>query len=115
MKNRKHILAQMVRLFIEEPKYRDDRIGTIVRIVEENYSGYYGKDLIRITATFQADIDRLFRKIQEEEPELRGKQWLKRQRQGGNISKAEYLRLSNETSQIKEIYKQLKLDLKWNN
>jgi len=54
-----------------------------------------------------SDIDRAFRYIQQHEPKLRGLHWLKRQRQGGEISKSEYEKLMDD--EIENYVKQLKL------
>jgi methionine synthase II (cobalamin-independent) len=53
------------------------------------------------------DIDRAFRYIQQYEPKLRGAEWLKRQKQSGEISKSQYENYYD--NEIEEIVRQLKL------
>ena len=104
----KIVIQQVIKLFTEEPSYRDDRYGTIVRIVTEHYYQDYGKS-IYVDFKLMTDIDRSFRYIQQYEPKLRGSEWLKRQRQSGEISKNEYHTFQDSNNEIEEIVKQLNL------
>jgi len=102
----KILVEQVIKLFIDSPEHRDDKYITIEYIVKTHYKKDYGKS---ITTDFKlmSDIDRAFRYIQQYEPTLRGKDWLKRQRQGGEISKTQYEKLMD--NEIEELVKQLKL------
>jgi len=100
------LIQQIIRLFQEEPEYRDDHFGTIEAITRKYYIGEYGKS-IKADFKLLADISRGFRYIQQYEPKLRGKTWLTRQRQAGEISRDEY----EKFTEIKETINQLKLNL----
>lgn len=102
------LIEQVVKLFTEEEKYRDERFLTIEYVVDTYYKDTYGKSII-MDFKLMTDIDRAFRYIQQYHPKLRGKTWLKRQRQAGEISKEEYLRLTEHESELESIVKQLKL------
>jgi len=100
----KIVIEQVIKLFTEEPSFRDNKYATIERIVTEYYISEYGKS-IYTDFKLMTDIDRSFRFIQQYIPELRGDEWLKRQRQGGRISKNDY----DDSNNIEELVKQLNL------
>ena len=102
----KILVEQVIKLFVEKPEYRDDKYITIEYIVNTYYKKEYGKS-ISLDFKLMSDIDRAFRYIQQYEPSLRGAEWLKRQRQGGEISKTEYENLMD--NEIEKLVKQLKL------
>ena len=102
----KILVEQVIKLFVEKPEYRDDKYITIEYIVNTYYKKEYGKS-ISLDFKLMSDIDRAFRYIQQYEPSLRGTEWLKRQRQGGEISKTEYENLMD--NEIEKLVKQLKL------
>ena len=102
----KILVEQVIKLFTDNPDYRDDKYITIEYIVNTHYKKDYGKS-IATDFKLMSDIDRVFRYIQQYEPTLRGKDWLKRQRQGGEISKTQYEKLMD--NEIEELVKQLKL------
>ena len=102
----KILVEQVIKLFIDNPEYRDDKYITIEYIVSTHYKKDYGKS-VSTDFKLMSDIDRAFRYIQQYEPTLRGKHWLKRQRQGGEISKTQYEKLMD--NEIEELVKQLKL------
>jgi len=100
------LIQQIIKLFVEQPEYRDDHFGTIEYITRKYYIGEYGKS-IKADFKLLADISRGFRFIQQFEPKYRGKTWLSRQRQAGEITRDEY----EKCHEIKETIKQLKLNL----
>ena len=102
----KIIIEQVIKLFIEKPEYRDDKYITIEYIVNTYYKEHYGKSIMT-DFKMMTDIDRAFRYIQQYEPKLRGNEWLRRQRQGGEISKSDYERMIE--NEITKIVKQLEL------
>jgi hypothetical protein len=102
----KIVVQQVIKLFLDEPQYRDDRYGTIEKIVSDNYMADYGKSIC-IDFKLMTDIDRAFRYIQQYEPKLRGANWLKRQKQSGQISQSQYD--SYYDNEIEKIIRQLKL------
>ena len=56
-----------------------------------------------------SDIDRAFRYVQQFQPQLRGKNWIDRQRQAGEISAKEFEYMKSAQDDIDEIIVQLKL------
>jgi hypothetical protein len=100
------LIQQVLKLFVEKTEYRDDKYITIEYIVNTYYKNDYGKSIV-VDFKLMSDIDRAFRYIQQHEPKLRGLHWLKRQRQGGEISKSEYEKLMDD--EIENYVKQLKL------
>lgn len=102
----KIVVQQVIKLFVDEPKFRDDRYGTIEEIVNRFYLSSYGNSIC-IDFKLMTDIDRAFRYIQQYEPSLRGETWLKRQRQAGEISKEDFEKLNE--NEIEDIVKQLHL------
>jgi len=102
----KIVIQQVIKLFTDEPEFRDNRYGTIEKIVTDYYMNDYGNS-IYVDFKLMTDIDRAFRYIQQYEPKLRGAEWLKRQRQSGEISKSEYE--SHNDNIIEELVKQLNL------
>lgn len=101
------LIQQVIKLFTEMPDYRDDRFKTIDYIVKNYYFFDYGKSY-QMDYKIMSDIDRAFRYIQQHSPELRGNEWIKRQRKGGEISKEEYESLmDNKMEEL--VVKQLKL------
>jgi len=107
---RKILLEEIINLFTEQKDYRDDRWATVEYIVQNYYREDYGKDILT-TAKLIFDIDRGFRYVQQYLPELRGKKWLKRQRQGGRISSTQYDSMVDDgfEQDVKDIAQQLKL------
>lgn len=75
----------MILLFRQHPEYRDKRWLAIEKIITDNYMPLWGKSILS-DCKLAYDIDRMFRLIQQKIPELRGKEWLKRQRMGGVAS-----------------------------
>jgi len=108
MKPTNQLLTQVIDLFKEQPKYRDDRYGTIKYIIETYHLDVYGHNGVLSDFKLLTDIDRIFRLVQQEIPELRGKEWLKRQMQSGEISKDEYEKNMQYYELIAEV-RQLKL------
>lgn len=99
----KILVEQVIKLFIEQPNYRDDNYGTIEYIVKKHYADDYGKS-ITVDFKLMSDISRAYRYIQQFEPKLRGENWLKRQRQGGVLSKSAYdTLLDNQISEIVQL------------
>jgi hypothetical protein len=79
----KRIIDKVAELFTNDPKYRDDKWGTIIKIskvIREELDIKGETPFLKIAF----DVDRAFRYVQEHYPSLRGETWLKRQRQGGN-------------------------------
>lgn len=107
MRENNLIVRQVINLFKKHPSFRDDRYGTIEYICLKFYREHYGHS---IYSDFKllSDIDRAFRMVQQEIPELRGADWLLRQRNGGEISQEEYENQKMK-SEIKESVEQLKL------
>ena len=85
----KEIISEVINVFVENKKLRDDRWGTIKivtdRIMKKNKLKHRWS-LVKISF----DVDRAFRYVQQHIPEMRGKTWLKRQLQAGEISKDDY-------------------------
>lgn len=104
---RRILIEQVIKLFEYEPSFRDDRYGTIVTIVKRHYVKDYGKSVVS-DYKLTSDIDRAFRLIQQEVPQLRGKTWVKRQRKAGEITREEY-EFQTMGSEVKKIAKQLHL------
>lgn len=105
---RKDLLGQIIKVFSLDPKYRDDRMLTIEKVVKTHYRKWFGKDIV-VTAKLISDIDRAFRYIQQHIPTLRGKNWLLRQRLSGEISEQEYQNNLDAINDIQKICKQMKL------
>lgn len=80
---RKELLQQVIKLFRDLPRYRDDRIGAIEFIFQTYYKSWVNINNIKTVSIILFDIDRAFRLIQQHAPELRGEQWKKRQKKGG--------------------------------
>jgi hypothetical protein len=78
----KKIIEKITELFINEPKYRDERWSTIIKIsniIKLEFNIKEETSMIKVAF----DVDRAFRYIQQHNPELRGETWLKRQKKGG--------------------------------
>jgi hypothetical protein len=105
------LIGQIIKLFTEEPDYRDDRMETVKAIVEKYYRKEYGKDIVA-TCKLVFDIDRGFRYIQQHVPQLRGKDWLIRQKISGEMSQEEYEKKSGIEKDIKFICKQFQIEFK---
>ena len=105
---KKQVIAQVIKLFTDEPKYRDFKYGTITKIVKTHYSNEFGND-IEATCKLIMEIDRANRFIQQHVPALRGKNWLKRQKQGGVISADEYEKQLAISKALKKICLQLEM------
>jgi hypothetical protein len=99
----KILVQQVIKLFVDNPEYRDDKYITLEYIINTYYKNEYGKS-ITMDFKLMSDIDRAFRYIQQHDPKLRGEDWLKRQRQGGELSN-----LDLEDNEIEKLVKQLKL------
>jgi hypothetical protein len=102
------VLQQVIELFTTVPYYRDERYETIEYIVNKYYLADYGKS-IKMDYKLMSDIDRAFRNVQQLQPQLRGKNWIDRQRQSGEISAAEFQYMKSLQEDIDEIIVQLKL------
>ena len=103
----KILVEQVIKLFVDKPDFRDDKYLTIEYIVNTYYRKEYGKSIVT-DFKLMSDIDRAFRYIQQHEPSLRGKEWLKRQKQGGELSKSDYDRLM-ESNMESTVVQQLAL------
>lgn len=103
MTNKRSLVNQVINLFESCPEFRDNRYGTIQYIVENHYKEFYGQGIL-YDFKLLTDIDRVFRLIQQEIPELRGREWLKRQMLSGEIPKSEY----NEAMEMYEIVKDIR-------
>lgn len=82
------VYEQVKKLFIEMPGCRDNRDKTIEYIVKTYYLNMFGVGII-YTFRLLANIDRAFREVQQDCPELRGKNWPWRQFISGEINKDE--------------------------
>jgi hypothetical protein len=102
------IVKQVIDLFKKHPSFRDDRYETVEWILLKHYRNHYGHS-IKADFRILTEIDRAFRLIQQDIPELRGKTWLARQRQGGELSAEEYEREKMMEDDILEAAKQLDL------
>jgi hypothetical protein len=99
----RHILfAQVIKLFTDEPKYRDDRWATVERIILQHYEFEFGRSILA-SCKLAYDIDRAFRYVQQHVPELRGRTWMKRQWQAGEISRAEY----EENGEVEQAFRKV--------
>jgi hypothetical protein len=105
---RREIIVNVINLFKANPKMRDNRIATIECLVEKHYAEWFGKN-VKASAILVMDIDRAFRLVQQYTPDLRGKNWLKRQKQSGEITADEYKKAMRTIGYIKSITSQLKL------
>jgi hypothetical protein len=105
---RKELLQQVIRLFRDYPFYRDNRLDTVEWIFKNYYKSWVNINNIKTVAVILYDIDRAFRLIQQHAPELRGKQWRARQKQGGRKF-AEYDKDKNYDAEIEEVCNQLSL------
>lgn len=83
------IIAHVIDLFRKEPKYRDDRQGTVLRIIKDFYSPVWGHNM-KNDCKLVYDVDRAFRFVQQHVPQLRGAKWHWRQYMSGEISRKEY-------------------------
>jgi len=82
MYKNKTILTKVVTLFTDYPNYRDDRWGTIKLLLDDvipDKSAVKTAYIIHVAFT----IDRYFRYVQQHIISLRGNEWRKRQKQGG--------------------------------
>lgn len=80
----KKILEKVTQLFTDEPYYRDERWETIVKItnvIKDEFKITNEMSMIKVAF----DVDRAFRYVQQHDATLRGKTWLKRQKQAGEI------------------------------
>lgn len=96
---KKDLLFQIITLFKEQPIFRDDCWLTLEYIVNKYYRDKFGENIL-VTAKLLFDIDRGFRYTQDKFPQLRGKEWLKRQWMGGELSAADYKDLNDITDQL---------------
>jgi hypothetical protein len=78
----KTLIERVIKLFIENPKMRDDKYATVEYVVNKYYKSHIGKS-VKTDFKLYSDIDRAFRYIQQHEKSLRGDNWKKRQKQGG--------------------------------
>jgi hypothetical protein len=69
---RRELIAQIIRLFQQQPECRDDKWKTIETIIHNHYALSFGTNL-RASAKIIFDIDRGFRLIQQHIPELRAR------------------------------------------
>ncbi len=104
----KELLFQVIDLFQKEKAFRDSRMGTIEQIITLHYRDWWG-DNIRVSAKLVFDIDRAFRYVQQHLPELRGENWVQRQKMAGEIGDESIFTSGGDLKQIKEISNQLKL------
>lgn len=104
----KTLVYRVIKLFREEPKYRDDQWATMERLINDHYSAWYGSKNISQSAKIVFDISRAFRYVQQHIPQLRGTTWKKRQIQGGERFKGEIT-----DKELKKACEQLKLDLEF--
>ena len=100
----KSLYRQIVKLFTDYPEYRDDRYKTFEYIVTHFYTREYGRGIVNIFVLAH-NIDRAFRYVQQHVPELRGENWLQRQRQAGEITEDEL----REKTLLKKVCEQLKI------
>ncbi len=97
----KELLLQVINLFQENIPIRDDRLGTIKAIVDKYYKDWFGGD-VKVSAKLVFDIDRAFRYIQQHLPELRGENWIVRQKMGGEyVDAADYQAVKDLSNQMK--------------
>jgi hypothetical protein len=78
----KKIIEKVTELFTNEPKYRDERWQTIIKvsnIIKLEFNIKEETSMIKVAF----DVDRAFRYIQQHNPKLRGETWLKRQKKAG--------------------------------
>ncbi len=104
----KELLFQVIDTFQKEKALRDSRMGTIEHIINLHYKDWFG-DNIRVSAKLVFDIDRAFRYVQQHLPELRGENWLQRQKMAGEIGDESIFTSGGDLNQIKEISNQMKL------
>lgn len=78
---------------------RDDRWTTLHTIATTHYSKIVASGDILMLYKLMSDTDRAFRMVQQKMPKLRGKQWEYRQYVSGEMSKEEYLAMSDEVEQ----------------
>jgi len=94
---KKLIIKKVIDLFIEYPVCRDDRwltIRTITEQLRKENESFNEWAIIQ----YAFDVDRSFRYVQQHIPSLRGKNWLERQVQSGELSRDEYEKqLENKT------------------
>jgi len=99
---KKLIIKKVIDLFIEIPKCRDDRWLTIrcitneLRIENKDWNEW-------AIIQYAFDVDRAFRYVQQHVPSLRGKTWLDRQFQSGQIKRDEYENRLESEQYIKDI------------
>ncbi len=82
MYGNKTLMIKVIKLFQEQPDYRDDRWGTIKYMLDlavPDKSVVSTEYIVHTSFT----VDRFFRYIQQHMPSLRGKNWAKRQKRGG--------------------------------
>jgi hypothetical protein len=99
---KKLIIKKVIDLFTEYPNTRDDRWLTIRTITEQlRQENPDFNDWAIIQYAF--DVDRAFRYVQQHVPSLRGKSWLDRQFQSGEIKRDEYENRLESEQYIKDI------------
>lgn len=76
------ILEKVRILFTEQPEYRDEHWATVVLVAKQIKDELGINDEIALVK-IAFDVSRAFRYIQQHEPNMRGKEWLQRQKQGG--------------------------------
>ncbi len=108
---KRELIYQVIKLFKDDKEIRDSRFGTIERIIEQHYRGWFGGNL-KVSAKLVFDIDRAFRYVQQHIPELRGKNWLLRQKMGGELKDDDFVKNQREVDEIKKMSAQMKLDFK---
>lgn len=84
----KNILNKTKEALINYPALRDDKIESLVLILQEN-EGLSIEDswIVARHYTKAATIDRAWRKAQQDNPKLRGKTWVERQGKQENVKK----------------------------
>jgi hypothetical protein len=79
----KSLMIKVINLFEEHPEFRDDRWGTIKNIMDDAIP-----DKTKVSTDYLIQtaftIDRFFRYVQQHMAHLRGEEWEKRQKRGGN-------------------------------
>lgn len=94
MKNKGYISRLIYQILKDDKETRDDwmlvvkKVHDIEMVFAKISKVDYYDALFSDRLTNPQTISRIWRKIQEHNSELRGEQWLERQRQGGAFSKA---------------------------
>lgn len=93
MKNKGYISRLIYQILKDDKGTRDDWMLVVKKVHDIemvfgkiNKPDYYDA-LFSDRLTNPQTVSRIWRKIQEHNPELRGEEWLERQRQGGAVSK----------------------------